>query len=69
MSEIILRPDKPGLTRGYLYSIDKIRRDMGWTPRYADLDALYAEYRSEWEIKVFHKYHFIKPEDKPLCFD
>ncbi len=68
-SEIILRPDKPGLTRGYCYSIEKIRRDIGWTPAYADLDRLYADYRAEWERKVFHNYHFIKPEDKPLCFD
>ncbi len=69
VSEIVLRPDKPGLTRGYRYGIDKIRREIGWEPAYADLDKLYADYRSEWERKVFHNYHYIKPEDKPLCFD
>ncbi len=68
VSEIVLRPDKPGLSRGYLYSIDKIRRDMGWTPQYADLDKLYADYRDEWTHKVFHNYHYIKPEDKPISF-
>lgn len=68
-SEIILRPDKPGLTRGYCYSIEKIKRDLHWEPAYGDLDKLYADYRREWERKVFHNYHYIKPEDKPLCFD
>ena len=69
VSEVILRPDKPGLTRGYCYSIEKIRRDMGWTPAYAELDKLYADYRDEWQRKVFHNYHYIKPECKPVSFE
>ena len=69
VSRVALRPDKPGLTRGYCYSIEKIRRDMGWEPQYTDLGKLYADYRGEWQRKVFHNYHYIKPEDKPVCFD
>ncbi len=69
VSQVILRPDKPGLSRGYCYSIEKIKKDMGWTPAYVDLDTLYADYRSEWQKKTFHNYHYIKPEDKPVCFD
>lgn len=69
VSKIVLRPDKPGLTRGYCYSIEKIGRDMGWKPMYADLDRLYADYKEEWRRKVFHNYHYIKPGDKPVSFD
>ena len=69
VSTVTLRPNKPGLTRGYCYGIERIKRDLHWSPAFADLDKLYADYRREWERKVFHNYHFIKPEDKPLCFD
>ena len=69
VSSVTLRPDLPGLTRGYCYSIEKIKHDMGWVPQYADLDKLYADYRTEWQRKVFHNYHYIKPQDKPICFD
>ena len=69
ISTVTLCPEKPGLTRGYCYSIEKIRRDMGWVPKYADLDVLYADYRKEWEAKRFHNYYYIRPEDKPLSFD
>ena len=69
VSNILLRPDQPGLTRGYCYSIKKIQRDMNWAPQYTDLIKLYTDYRNEWQRKVFHNYHFIKPSDKPLCFD
>ena len=69
VSEVTLRPDKPGLTRGYCYSIEKIGRDMGWKPAYADLDKLYADYRDEWQKKTFHNYHYIKPGDKPVSFE
>lgn len=68
ISTVTLHPEKNGLTRGYCYSIEKIRRDMGWSPQYTDLDLLYADYRKEWEAKRFHNYHFIRPEDKPLSF-
>ena len=69
VSPVVLCPEKASLGRGYCYSIEKIRRDMGWEPAYADLDKLYADYRNEWQRKVFHHYHWIKPEDKPVCFD
>lgn len=69
VSPVVLRPEKPSLGRGYCYSIEKIRRELGWEPAYADLDRLYADYRAEWQEKTFHNYHWIKPEDKPVCFD
>ena len=68
-SEIILRPDKPSLRRGYAYSIKKIERDMGWKPKYADLDVLFADYCAEWKKKQYTSHHFIKPEDKPVSFE
>lgn len=69
VSSVTLCPEKPGLTRGYVYSIEKIRRDMGWEPQYCDLDKLYADYRAEWERKLFHNYFYIKPECKPISFE
>lgn len=68
VSKIVLRPDKPSLRRGYSYSIEKIRRDMGWSPKYTDLEVMYADYRREWEQRLYKSYHFIKPEDKPTIF-
>ncbi len=68
-SEIILRPDKPSLRRGYVYSIEKMERDMGWKPKYADLDVLFADYCEEWKKKRFRSHHYIKPSDKPISFE
>lgn len=67
-STVTLHPEKPGLTRGYCYSIEKIRKAMNWTPKYSDLEVLYTDYKSEWMKKEFHNYHHIKESDKPLCF-
>jgi UDP-glucose 4-epimerase len=68
VSKIVLRPDKPSLRRGYVYSIEKLKRDMGWTPKFADPDVLFADYRKEWEQHLYKSHHFIKPEDRPLSF-
>ena len=68
VSKIVLRPDKPSLRRGYVYSIEKIKKNMGWTPKYADLNVLFADYRKEWEKHLYKSHHFIKPEDRPVSF-
>ncbi len=68
MSKIVLRPDKPSLRRGYTYSVEKLKRDMNWTPKYADLDVMFADYRKEWEARQYKSHHFIKPEDRPVSF-
>ncbi|MEY8708956.1 NAD(P)-dependent oxidoreductase [Bacteroides faecichinchillae] len=64
-SEIELHPEKPGLTRGYVYSIDKAKNELLWKPQYTDIVTLYSDYKKEWESKRFHNYHFIKEADKP----
>ncbi len=67
-SKIELHPEKEGLERGYVYSIEKIKQDMGWEPKYSDIVEFYKDYQKEWERKVYHNYHYVKPEDKPLTF-
>lgn len=68
-SQITLCPEKPGVKRGYVYSIEKIQRVMGWKPSFFDLRVMYEDYKKEWQKKTFHNYHYIKPEDKPITFD
>ena len=68
VSKIVLRPDKPSLRRGYTYSVEKLKRDMNWTPKYANLDVMFADYRKEWEARQYKSHHFIKPEDRPVSF-
>ncbi len=67
-SEIVLCPDKPGVKRGYHYDISKIKRVMGWQPKYSDLHVMYEDYKAEWKKGIFHNYHYIKREDKPITF-
>ena len=64
-SEIILCPDKQGLSRGYVYDITKIKRDLHWEPKYTELVELYSDYKKEWESKKYHNYHYIIPEQAP----
>lgn len=58
-------PEKPGLVRGYVYDISKAASELKWTPKYTDMEAVYSDYKIEWESKRFHNYHFIKEEDRP----
>ena len=53
-SEIELHPEKAGLTRGYVYDITQIKKDLNWTPQYTDLVELYTDYKKEWESKKYH---------------
>ena len=64
-SEVVLRPDLPGLTRGYCYSVEKAREQLGWEPRYTDLRVLFSDYKKEWETKTFRNYHFFKEGQAP----
>lgn len=64
-SEVILRPDKPGLTRGYIYDITKAKTHLHWEPKYTDLIALYGDYRKEWLTKKYHNYHYILEGQRP----
>lgn len=64
-SNVILRPEMPGLTRGYIYDISKAKRMLGWTPEYSDLKNMFEDYRKEWESKKYHNYHYIKEGEGP----
>ncbi len=65
VSKVVLRPDLPGLTRGYVYDISRAKELLGWTPEYTDLLTLYRDYRVEWERKKFHNYHTILESQRP----
>lgn len=64
-SKITTRPDKPGLSRGYIYSISKAENELGWKPEFQDLEKMFTDYKKEWESKEYHNYHVINEEDKP----
>ena len=64
-SEIELHPEKPGLTRGYIYDITAAKNALNWAPKYTDMVKLYSDYKKEWESKKYHNYHFILPEQAP----
>lgn len=65
-TKIHLMPEKLGLTRGYIYSIEKAKKELKWEPKYTDIVTLYSDYKKEWETKKYHNYHYIKDTDKPL---
>ncbi len=64
-SKIELHPEKEGLTRGYVYDISKIKRELHWQPKFLNLIDLYSDYKKEWESKKYHNYHYIIPEQAP----
>jgi len=68
VSEVVLRPDKPGLISGYLYDISKAEKELHWHPVFTDMEALYRDYKMEWQSKKFHNYHVISENDRPLTF-
>ena len=65
VSTVTNLPEKQGLTRGYLYSIEKAKRELGWEPAYADMRVMYEDYKKEWISKEYHNYHYIKPGQEP----
>lgn len=64
-SVIELHPEKPGLTRGYIYDISAAKKALNWEPKFIDMVELYSDYKKEWESKKYHNYHFIIPEQAP----
>lgn len=64
-SEIICKPELPGLTRGYIYNISKAKEILGWEPQYTDLVTMLTDYKKEWETKKYHNYHYIKEGEGP----
>lgn len=66
VSDVKLAPDKPGLTRGYIYKIDKAIKELEWKPKYVDLKVMLEDYKKEWVSKEYHHYHRINEEDKPV---
>lgn len=64
-SQIILCPEKPGLKRGYVYSIEKARKELGYNPKYSDIETMMMDYKKEWNSKEYHHYHYIKESDAP----
>lgn len=64
-SNIICRPDLPGLSRGYIYSINKARDELKWEPKYTDLVDMLTDYKKEWKSKKYHNYHYIKEGEGP----
>ena len=65
-SQVVACPNKPGLKRGYIYSIEKAKKDLQWSPEYTDLMVMLKDYKKEWEKKEYHNYHQINKEDSPI---
>lgn len=65
-SQVIQFPERAGLTRSYVYSIDKARREIAYSPEYSDIYIMLEDYKKEWLRKEYHNYHHIKQEDAPL---
>ncbi len=66
ISPVKLCPEKSGLSRGYVYSIDKAQKELGYNPKYTDIYKMLEDYKYEWLRKEYHNYHYIKPECAPL---
>lgn len=64
-SDIVCRPELPGLTRGYVYDISKAEKILNWKPQYTDLVDMFEDYRKEWESKKYHNYHNFKKGEGP----
>lgn len=65
ISKVTQAPQKPGMTRGYIYDISKAKAALNWEPKYTTLEAMYEDYRKEWLTKEYHNYHVINEEDRP----
>lgn len=65
ISEVILRPELPGLSHGYVYDISKAKKDLNWEPQFTDMVNMYTDYKKEWEKKTYHNYHYIIEEQRP----
>lgn len=64
-SQVVLKPELPGLTRGYVYDISKAKRCLNWEPQYTDLVKMFQDYHKEWLSKKYHNYHEILEDQRP----
>lgn len=67
-SNVSLDTTKPGLERGYLYSIEKAQKELGYFPEYADYEKMLKDYKKEWQSKKYKNYHKINTDEKPITF-
>lgn len=65
ISDVTIRADKPGLTRGYIYDISRAEKYLNWKPRYTDLTEMLEDYKKEWLSKEYHNFHKINEADRP----
>ena len=65
ISIVTREPEKPGLTRSYVYDISKAERELLWRPTYVTLEQMYIDYKREWLSKKYHNYHMIREEQRP----
>jgi UDP-glucose 4-epimerase len=68
VSKVTTDPSKQGLTRGYVYSIAKAKKELGYKPKYTNLETMLKDYKAEWETKKYKNYHYIKEDQKPVTF-
>lgn len=52
-SSIAYRPDMPNHTPSFLYSMEKAKRDFGFTPEYTDYRTMMEDYKREMESGRF----------------
>ncbi len=64
-SKVVCFPEKPGLTRGYIYDISRAKKMLNWEPQFTDMIKLYQDYKQEWISKKFHNYHEIREDQCP----
>ena len=67
-SEVILRPDKKGLERGYIYDISRLKEDTGWEPEFIDTRKMLTDYIAEWKTKEYRNFHIFKDSDRPATY-
>lgn len=67
-SKVTLNENKQGLTRGYIYSIEKVKKALNWEPKYADYETMLRDYKKEWQEKKFKNYHNVKKGQEPVTF-
>lgn len=65
VSNVSVCPEKPGISRGYVYDISKAKEALDWKPDFTDLEKMYEDYKKEWLTKEYHNYHHINQEDRP----
>lgn len=53
-SKIVYRPDKPNNTPSFLYSMEKAKRDFGFSPEYTDYVQMMIDYKEELESGRWH---------------